>query len=126
MNILLIEPDHELHAAMRTYLEDQDHRVTPCWSIAEAGEVMAGIACRSQAPDVIVSDTGGMTFYMKARQRFPGMRWILTARPLEVPQIDNPLTTAVASCISRRPAGDTLRPNELPTRQPPISIAQGG
>ena len=80
MNILMIEDEEDRHTAIRDYLEDRRHRVTACWSVAEADKALARIPDRSVAPDAFVSDASGMTCYMKARERFPDMRWILTAR----------------------------------------------
>jgi hypothetical protein len=123
--ILLIEADENLHAEMRAYLDDQGHRVTPCWSIDDADKVLSGMASRSLRPDVIVSNTDGMAFFVKARQRFPGTRWIVTARPLELPQIGYPLTTSVGRPVAQAAASDIFHPDELPTTQPPFPIARG-
>jgi DNA-binding NtrC family response regulator len=79
MNILLVEEDDELHDAIVDFLEERSWGVTACRSYVDAASVLACIPDRSRAPDAIVSDADGLALYMKARARFPGIRWIVTA-----------------------------------------------
>lgn len=109
MNILLIEEDDDLHAAIVDFLEDRRFGVTPCRSYGEAERALARIPDRSRAPDAIVSDADGLAFYMKARDRFPGIRWIVTASRQQVAELDNPLTGRVETAGSADPL-------ELPPR----------
>ena len=95
MNILLIEDDDDLHAAIVDFLEERCFGVTPCRSYVEAEKALARIPDRSRAPDAIVSDADGLAFYMKARSRFPGIRWIVTAARQPVAEPGNLLTGAV-------------------------------
>src|SRR5688572_16438277 len=95
MNILLIEEDDDLHAAIVDFLEERRFGVTPCRSYVEAEKALSRIPDRSRAPDAIVSDADGLALYMKARGRFPGIRWIVTAARQPVAEPGNPLTSAV-------------------------------
>ena len=72
-----------------------DAVATPCRSYVEAEKALARIPDRSRAPDAIVSDADGLAFYMKARSRFPGIRWIVTAARQPVAEPGNLLTGAV-------------------------------
>jgi len=95
MNILLIEEDDDFHDAIVDFLEERRYGVTPCRSYAEASSVLARIPDRSRAPDAIVSDADGLAFYMKARARFPGIRWIVTAARHQVREPVNPMSGAI-------------------------------
>lgn len=99
MNILMIEDDEDRHAAIRGYLEGRSYRVTACWSTAEADKVLAGIVDGASAPDAIVAGADGVVFYMKARDRFPGLSWILTAPRPELPALANPLTASIGLTV---------------------------
>jgi DNA-binding NtrC family response regulator len=95
MNILLIEEDEDLHTAIVDFLEERRFGVTPCWSYMEAEKALARIPDRSRAPDAIVSDADGLAFFIKARGRFPGIRWIVTAARQPVAEPGNPMTSPV-------------------------------
>ena len=95
MNILLIEEDDDFHEAIVDFLEERRYGVTACRSYGEASSVLARIPDRSRAPDAIVSDADGLAFYMKARTRFPGIRWIVTAARHQLGEPANPMTGPV-------------------------------
>ena len=86
LEVLLIEADGERCSAMVAHMSDRGDRVTACLSMADAEHVLAAT---THAPDVIVSDVAlgdgdGLSFYLRASRRFPGIRWIVTAPTREI------------------------------------------
>ena len=77
-NVLLIENDEPLYTAVVRYLERRGHRVTACRSEAEAERTLERVPDRTHAPELFVADASCMGFYLKARARFPGLRWLLS------------------------------------------------
>ena len=79
LDVLLIEPDTERCAAMIAHMTDRGDRVTTCLSAKDAEQVLV---TGTRPPDVIVSDVtlsdgNGLSFYLAASRRFPGIRWIV-------------------------------------------------
>jgi DNA-binding response OmpR family regulator len=84
MNLLVIEDDDDLRAAIVSYLAHRRYNVTSCGSIAEANMALSDLRHEAKGPDAIVShmqlrDGDGVSFYLKASSRFPKVRWILTS-----------------------------------------------
>lgn len=125
MNILLIEDDENLHVAIRDYLRDHRYRVTACRTIAEAGAVLARLPDRSVAPDAIVADSDALGFYMKARARFPDMRWILITPRQQAAEIDGPRAAAVEPS-SDGSADRTVSPRPMDFPLPAPASRVGG
>jgi DNA-binding NarL/FixJ family response regulator len=92
LNILIIEPDDRRRSAMMARLADRGDRVTACRRVGDAMTVLKSLANAAQAPHAIVSDVhlgdgDGLSFYLAATRRFPGIRWIVTAPPQRLPAI---------------------------------------
>lgn len=92
LDVLLIEEDDQLRAAITARLGNGHDRLTACRSLAEAGSVLEGLADTSPGPHVIVCgvslDVGnGISFYLAANRRFPDTRWIVTASRSSLPTL---------------------------------------
>jgi DNA-binding NarL/FixJ family response regulator len=88
LNVLLIEADDDRRAAMVGLMLDCRDEVTACRSVREATAALDAIVDPAAAPHAIVSDVGlsdgnGLSFYLAATRRFPDIRWIVTAQPLQ-------------------------------------------
>jgi DNA-binding NarL/FixJ family response regulator len=92
LNILIIEPDDARRSAMMARVANRGDRVTACRCISDAMTVLTCLSGAAQAPHAIVSDMhlgdgDGLSFYLAASRRFPGIRWIVTAPPQRLPAI---------------------------------------
>src|SRR5258708_486352 len=92
LHILIIEPDDRRRSAMMARIANRGDRVTACPRVGDAMTVLRGLTSAPQAPHAMVSDVhlgdgDGLSFYLAASRRFPGIRWIVTAPPQRLPAV---------------------------------------
>jgi DNA-binding response OmpR family regulator len=96
--ILLIETDRAARAAIGAHFASRGTKLRICPSFKSARATIAQWAARGVTADFIVSpvaatDEDGITFFLDAKRRFPGARWIIsdtdrTERPTSAQPVD--------------------------------------
>jgi DNA-binding NarL/FixJ family response regulator len=86
LDVVLIEADEALRAALRQNLVLNGDCVHACNSLREASAVLDEFAACGKGPHVIVSQVAApdgdvIGFFLNARGRFPNLRWVVTPPP---------------------------------------------